>query len=88
MSRDRKGKTLVIMCCAPTTLFDCMVAFHSIFSIGHGPPLSYLHGKKFRKYEETNTNTNNKQCQYDWYEYCAWWQYFHNKIRMNNDCCE
>jgi hypothetical protein len=28
-----------------TTLFSCMVVFHCIFSIWHGSPLSYLHGR-------------------------------------------
>ena len=28
------------------TLFSYMVVFHAIYSIWHGPPLSYLHGKK------------------------------------------
>ena len=32
-----------------TTLFSCMVVFYSIFSIWHGAPRSYLHGKKHRK---------------------------------------
>ena len=31
------------------TLQSCMVVFHSIFCIYHGPPLYYLHGKKLRK---------------------------------------
>jgi hypothetical protein len=66
LSCDRKGKTLVIMCHAPITLFNCMVAFHFIFSIGYGLPLSYLHRKKLREYKETNTCTNNEQCQYDY----------------------
>ena len=29
-------------------------------SIQHGPPLPYLHGKKLRKQEEINVNTNNE----------------------------
>ena len=42
-----------------------MVVFHSIYSIWHGPPLSYLHGKKLRKHEETDANISNEWC---WYE--------------------
>ena len=37
-----------------------MVAFHSIFSIQHSPPLSYLHGKKLIKYEEIDVGMNSK----------------------------
>ena len=39
----------------PITLFTCIVVFHSIFSIQHGPPLFYLHGKKLKKSEEIDT---------------------------------
>jgi hypothetical protein len=39
------------------TLFDCIVVFHSIFSIWHGLPLSYLHKKKLRIEEETDVGT-------------------------------
>ena len=31
------------------TLFICMVVIYSIFRLWHGPPLSYLHGKKTLK---------------------------------------
>ena len=42
------GSSLLFMwrCGASITLLSCMVVLPSIFSIGHGPPLSYLHGKK------------------------------------------
>ena len=35
-----------------TTLFNFMVVFHFIFSIWHGPPLSYLHGNKWPQYKQ------------------------------------
>jgi hypothetical protein len=34
---------------ASITLFNCMVVFHLIYSIWHGPPPSHLHEKKFKK---------------------------------------
>ena len=37
-----------------------MVVFHSIFSIWHGPSLSYLHGKKLKKQEEIDAGSNNE----------------------------
>ena len=33
----------------PWHCFSYMVVMYSVFSIGHGPPLSYLHGNKLRK---------------------------------------
>ena len=42
------------------TLFSCMVVLHSIFSIGYGSPLSYLHGKKLTQKEETDIGMNNE----------------------------
>ena len=37
-----------------------MILFHFMFSKWHGPPLSYLHKKELRKYEEIDVGTNNE----------------------------
>ena len=45
----RVHNCLVLLC---ITLISCMVVFHFIFNISHGPPVSYLHVKKLRTLEE------------------------------------
>jgi hypothetical protein len=37
-----------------------MVVFHSIVSIRHEPPLSYLHGRKLGKEEEIEVGVGDK----------------------------
>lgn len=49
----------------PMTLFSYMVVFLSIFSICHGPLLSYLHGNKLRKWEEIGTGINNEESRFE-----------------------
>ena len=43
------------------TLFNCMVVFHSIFSIWHGQPLSYLHGKNLSPVQIMNSDGMNSK---------------------------
>ena len=37
-----------------------MVMFHSRFSIQHGPPLSYLHGKNLENKNKIDAGSNSK----------------------------
>ena len=46
------------VCPISKLLLNCMIVFHSVCSIGHGPPLSYLQGKKLRKQEEIDVGMN------------------------------
>ena len=40
----------------PNNVMRCMVVFQYIFSICHGPPLSYLHEKKLMPVRIMNTS--------------------------------